>query len=237
MKKIIVVLFSFSMLGNALFAQNADFKNTISLHYGVSLFNLAKGSIEPPDQTPLDSIRYKSGGLSNIPTIGFAWDYGVAKWFSIGIAASYNQAKATVTGLEVRNNQGTFDKLGDISLTIPRTTFATRLLFHYGNKGRIDCYTGFRLGVGLWSPKLNIDVDQATFDRIINELVEQSGVPRDQLPSSIESKLKTRAIGILPQAQFIPFGIRGYVTENIGINGELAIGSPYYLSIGANYRF
>ena len=241
MKKILVVLFTFSLLGNALFAQNADFKHTFSVQYGASVFNLAKGDITgklTPEQT--DSIKFSSAKFSHIPTIGITWDYGVKKWFSIGIAASYNQAKAAVTALEVRNNKGTFDKLGDFSLTVPRTTVATRLLFHYGNKGRIDCYSGFRLGVGIWSVKTSGNITSEQLKRAVDELKKELPTEVvDAIPAfdDIITNIKTKPTFTFPQVQLILFGIRGYVTKNIGISAELAAGSPYAASIGANYRF
>ena len=240
MKKVLSIIFTFSLLGNALFAQNADFKHTFSVQYGASIFNFAKGDITgklTPEQT--DSIKFSSAKFSHIPTIGIAWDYGVKKWFSIGVAASYNQAKAAVTALEVRNNKGTFDKLGDFSLTVPRTTVATRLLFHYGNKGRIDCYSGFRFGVGIWSVKTSQSLDKATLSRAIDGIVNELGdnVAATQGLENISTTLKTKTSFALFQAQLILFGIRGYVTENIGISSELAVGSPYFFSLGANYRF
>lgn len=239
MKKILSIIFTFSLLGNTLFAQNADFKHTISVQYGASIFNFAKGEITgklTPDQK--DSIKFSTAKFTHIPTIGLTWDYGVKKWFSIGLAASYTQAKAAVTNLEVRNNNGTFDKLGDFSITVPRTTLATRLLFHYGNKGRIDCYSGFRFGVGLWSVKTSSNIDRANLSKAIDGLVNEIGTSAsEQGLENISTTLKTKTSFALFQAQLILFGLRGYVTENIGISSELALGSPYYFSLGANYRF
>jgi hypothetical protein len=217
-----------------LFAQNEDFKNTISAHFGVSFFNFIKDDFTSK-QT--DSIKFSSAGLSNVPTLGIAWDYGVAKWFSVGIAGSYNQGKASVKDLEVFSKQtGKFEKIGDFAVTIPRTTLAARFLFHYGNAKRFDCYTGFRVGAGLWSVKIKGDIDEEALSTAIDGINKELGLP-EAIPIDIPNKIKGRASFVLPQVQFIPFGIRGYVTENIGINGELAVGSPYFLSIGANYRF
>jgi hypothetical protein len=241
MKKLLFVIFTLSIFGNVLFAQNADFKNTFSAHYGVSIFNAFKGPLDGTGTPGIaDSVTFSSAGLSNIPTIGIAWDHGVKKWFSIGLAASYNQAKASVKDLEVRNNKGTFDKLGDFSITVPRTTLAARFLFHYGNKKRFDCYTGFRFGVGIWSVKTSANIDKDVLRRAIDGLKDQVGADAvENLPSfdKVEKALKTGGSFVLPQAQLILFGIRGYVTEHIGINGELAVGSPYVFSLGANYRF
>jgi hypothetical protein len=241
MKKLLLVIFTLSIFGNVLFAQNADFKNTFSVHYGASIFSRVKGDITGNGSTAAaDSTKYTSAGFSNIPTIGIAWDHGVRKWFSIGLAASYNQAKASVKDLEVRNNKGTYDKLGDFSITVPRTTLAARFLFHYGNKKRFDCYTGFRFGVGIWSVKTSANIDRDILRRAIDGIKEDlkaEGLEDIPYFNKVDNAIKTGGSFVLPQAQLILFGIRGYVTEHIGINGELAVGSPYVLSLGANYRF
>ena len=41
---------------------------------------------------------------------------------------------------------------------------------------------------------------------------------------------------VRPQVQVIVFGLRSYITERIGLNEELGFGSPYFASIGLNYR-
>lgn len=232
MKKIIVVLFTFSMIGNAVLAQNADFKNNINVHLGGSLFSLFNANLEGLAN---DSIKFTSAGLSNVPTIGFAWDYGVSRRFSIGVAGSYSQAKVSTTDLEVRNkNTGGFDKLGNFAITVPRTTFAARFLLHYGNKGRIDCYSGLRLGVGLWSVKLAADLDPEVLTRVVDGVEGELG---QDLPAFLTDKVKAKVPFVLPQVQLIVFGLRGYVTNNIGLNFELAAGSPYVAALGLNYRF
>jgi hypothetical protein len=238
MKKIIAVLFTFSILGNAVLAQNADFKNNINVHLGASLFSVFNADLGK--QTAVtDSVKFTSAGLSNIPTIGVSWDYGISKSFSIGIAGSYSQAKVTANDLEVFNkNTLKHDKLGNFAITVPRTTFAARFLLHYANKGRIDCYSGLRLGVGLWSVKLAADLDKDVLARVIDGVEDKLNLPADQkLPPFITDKIKAKVPFIAPQVQLIIFGLRGYVTNNIGLNFELAAGSPYVLAVGANYRF
>ncbi len=241
MKKILIVIFTFSLLGNTLFAQNADFKHTLGVQYGASIFNLVKGDLSARlSSTQTDSVKFTSAALSHISTIGLSYDYGVKKWFSIGLAASYNQAKASLTALEIKNNKGVFDKLGDFSLTIPRTTVAARFLFHYGNKGKIDCYSGFRLGVGIWSVKTSGNITSEQLKRAVDELKKELPTEVvDAIPAfdDIITNIKTKPTFTFPQVQLILFGIRGYVTKNIGISAELAAGSPYAASIGANYRF
>ncbi len=234
MKKISLLFFALSIIGSSIFAQNADFKNTVSIQTGASLFNAFKGGVNGINA---DSVRFSKGGFSNVPTIAVAWDYGISKGFSLGISGAYAQAKASVNDLEVANKKGVFEKYGNFAITVPRTTFGVRALFHYGNKGRMDLYSGLRLGVSLWSVKLSGKIDQDVLARAINEIANQTGLPDATLNNGFGNKLKTKASFATGSAQLILFGLRGYVTNNIGINFELAAGAPYAASLGLDYRF
>jgi hypothetical protein len=234
MKKISLVFVVLSLIGSSIFAQNADFRNTISIQTGASVFNIFKGGVSGINA---DSVRFTSGGFSNVPTIAAAWDYGVTKGFSIGLAGSYAQAKVSTTDLEVANKKGVFQKYGNYSIAAARTNLGIRALFHYGNKGRMDLYSGLRLGVGLWSVKLSGQIEKDVLVRAINEVFNQSGVPSAVADGGIGEKLKTKGSFVLFAPQLILFGLRGHVTNNIGINFELATGSPYAASLGLDYRF
>ncbi len=228
MYKYFAIAYLLLVLNQGIVAQNMDFKNTLTLHYGVSVFNAFNGSFSAFSG---DTLQHQGGGFSRVPTLGVAWDAAVAKWFSIGVAASYNNAKLTM-------NQASFlnQPLGDVDIKVSRTTFAARFLLHYANKNRFDCYSGFRLGIGIWKPQVSTEITPIQAESIINAAFEGSGTTvtfGDDLINRIPNKVSF----VAPQMQFILFGIRGFLTENIGVNGELAFGSPYFLSLGANYRF
>jgi hypothetical protein len=72
-------------------------------------------------------------------------------------------------------------------------------------------YSGFRLGAAVYG--LNVETTN----------------------QSIEEDLGTGFT--LPSVQIIPFALRGYITENIGISFETAILGPHALALGLNYRF
>lgn len=101
----------------------------------------------------------------------------------------------------------------DILINIKRSNIALRGLFHYGKLDRIDMYSGIRLGFTFWNS--DIDPDDPTI-----YIIEDS---------------KYSDFTFSPQ--LIAFGIRGYFTDNIGAHIELAIGSPYFLAGGINFRF
>lgn len=209
-------------------AQNLDFKNTITIHNGASFFNLFQGDISP---TQHDTLQFQRGAFSYIPTIGVTWDGAVKQWFSIGLAASYNNAKLSLDSVQYLKNT-----IGNIDIKVVRTTVAARFLIHYGNKNRFDCYSGFRIGAGIWKPVITSNISPKTAESILNTVftLEDKGL---KFGEGILERIPNKITFVTPQFQFIAFGLRGFLTENIGINGELCLGSPYFACIGLNYRF
>ncbi len=98
--------------------------------------------------------------------------------------------------------------------TITRTNFAVRGLFHYGNSDVLDMYSGVRFGMTHWGASTEYDGEDYDVE---------------------EDATFTKGFGAAPQ--LVLFGIRGYFTDNFGVNMEFAVGSPHYLSLGLNYRF
>lgn len=212
-------------------AQNADFRNSVGLMIGANTFgvlNDIKGTTSPTAK-----LKYDGAAYSHSPTYQISWDYALAKWFSAGITGSYNNAIYNFENITYKNQN-----LGEVKLKAGRTTFGVRALFHYGNNDRWDFYSGFRLGVGLWSGRLSIDANDELADDLINSINENlSGYIPGFVKKRLENNLGARAGFFAPQGQFIPIGARYYFGRKIGANIELAVGSPYYLSGGLNYRF
>jgi hypothetical protein len=207
------------------FAQNGDYKHVISVQSGASLFSPFRGSVTSSQEISDTTVSFSSGKMRNFPQLNVAYDYGVNQWFSIGGAVSYN--KVSLDLKDVKYNKT--ENLGDVNLNVSRVTFGARALFHYGNANRMDMYSGVRLGVGIWTAR----VSSNSLDNKLDEVLKEAG------GSGIwRSLLGNRIKGSFPmfQAQVILFGLRGYITENIGVNGELSVGSPYFASIGINYR-
>lgn len=218
--------FIFLLSTLTLLAQNEDYQHVVSFQSGASLFSSFRGTIEGSTNTSDTTVSFSSGRAQNFPQLNLAYDYGVVKWFSIGGALSYNKVGLDLKDVTYNKTQD----IGDVSLDVSRITIGGRALFHYGNDNRIDMYSGVRLGVGIWTAKVSSSTLDDRLDEVINE-VGGSGIWR--------TLIGNRVRGSFPmfQAQVVLFGLRGYVTENIGINGELSVGSPYFASIGVNYRF
>ncbi len=190
------------------FAQNADYRSTISATAGANYFQI----FALFDNAFSDSL----GGevkLKATASYGLTYDYGVNKWFSIGLASSYNKMSLISPNINITKDDGS-KYAGPIDFKASRTTISLRPLFHYGNKGRIDMYSGLRLGVSIW----NID------------LIADEGLVSGDLPNALS---KT---GATANVQIIPFGLRGYITPNIGLGFEIGFGGPHYAALQLNYR-
>ncbi|MEM0993834.1 MAG: hypothetical protein AAF847_06065 [Bacteroidota bacterium] len=204
-----------------LFAQNDTYKHTFHFGAGLTgvglLINLADGAdlSEASFDLESDDIQDASGmfmGNAN-PAIQFAYDYGLVKWFSLGASVSYQRLGVDFTDFSYIDGSGQFVDVGDLSVAANRLNLTLRTLFHYGNSDKIDMYSGFRLGVTNWG--LGIETNN----------------------SSIEEDLETSSFaGIAPTGQLIPFALRAYFNENLGISFELGIGAPHAIALGVNYR-
>ena len=218
-------LFLLSLSSLLTFAQNEDYKHVVSLQSGVSLFSPFRGTVKGSQELPDTTVAFSSGKAANFPQLNFAYDYGVNQWFSIGGAVSYNKASLDLKDVVYNKTE----KLGDIKLGVSRVTIGARALFHYGNANRMDMYSGVRLGVGIWAVNANSSALDDNIDKVFKE-AGGGGIWRNILGNKLGGGFA------MPQVQVILFGLRGYITENLGINGELAVGSPYFASIGLNYR-
>ena len=207
------------------FSQNEDYKHVISVQSGASLFSPFRGTVTSSQESSDTTVSFSSGKMRNFPQLNIAYDYGVNQWFSIGGAVSYN--KVLLDLKDVKYNKT--ENLGDVNLNVSRVTVGARALFHYGNANRIDMYSGVRLGVGIWTVKVSSNSLDNKLDEVLKE-AGGNGIWRSLLGNRIKGSFP------MIQAQVILFGLRGYLTENLGLNGELSVGSPYFASIGLNYR-
>lgn len=186
MRKLLLAAFLMLGLSGIINAQNETFKNTICVNGGFSLV----GSI----------ISAANGQTSSVPAIQFTYDRGLSSFFSLGAAASYQ-------GMKIDYSDITY---GDYKTTISRLNVACRALFHYANSGKLDMYSGLRLGYTNWG----VSTTSKDPDYVADDVVKGGGFA----------------------PQVILFGIRGYFTDHIGLNFEVGVGAPHYTSIGLAYR-
>ncbi len=191
------------------FAQNEDYRSTASLNVGTNAFNLFKGLIV--------AVNEELGGKTTMtatPSFALGYDYAVKPWLSIGGQAAFNSFVINTDRIEDSAGK---TQIGDLKVAASRIPIQARLLFHYGNSGKLDMYSGFSAGVSIWNAKATGSL-VTTYDGL-----------EDNPFRGVKG-------GVNGTGQLILFGIRGYVTDNIGIGFESALGAPYFASLQLNYR-
>lgn len=218
--RIFFILFGCSFFSLATFAQNETYRHTFTGNLG---FSTVGTFIDVFDNNNLNDFELEiedygefSGFFTgrSLPAFQVNYDYGIKNWLSVGGGVSYQNLNFNIANLSYNDDNGNRENVSELSVTTNRINISGRVLFHYGNKGKLDLYSGIRLGVTNWLTNLS-----AT-----NQTVE------DDLEANIPY------FGILPAAQIIPFGLRAYFGENWGANFETGLGSPHFLALGVNYR-
>lgn len=140
------------------------------------------------------------------PCFAITADCGLAKWFSAGVAMSYQNET-------VDNN--VFSTNDDIT----RLNFSGRLLFHL-NPGNLnwDLYMGIRAGFSDY-------IDSPTTYGSAAYSPTYGPIYFIEKPDQVVSSL-----------QAILFAFRGYFNDFLGIHGELAFGAPYLAEAGLTFR-
>lgn len=188
-------------------AQNADYKHVISGTAGLNLFQIV-ALIDNFDETSAENLKIKGTA-----SYGLSYDYGINKWFSLGGATAFNKFSFYADVIDIDLEDGTTYS-GLVDLKLSRTNIAIRPLFHYLNEGKVDFYSGFRVGLNVWSVDFKAD----------------SGL----LPEDINGQLRDSGVGLA--FQVIPLGMRGYITPNLALGFETGLGAPHYLSAQLSYR-
>lgn len=143
------------------------------------------------------------------PGISTSVDVGLAPRFSIGGAYFIQSAHAEWS--QYTDTAGIVHT-GEYEMRLTRHNIGIRALFHFGDNDDFDPYFGVRIGMARWTYSTNVD-------------------GADDLGLFDETVFRNR---VLPQALF---GVRYFFLPFLGVNAEIAIGFPYYLSTGINFRF
>lgn len=153
------------------------------------------------------------GGSDNtsLPAIQLNYDYALTPKVSAGIAFSYQGFGFDVSDYLFVDADGNLIT-ESFSADLARTNIAARVLFHYGKNEKLDMYSGVRVGMTNW----NLSTEST------------SGAASDFFGDTFN--------GWSFAPQLVAFGLRYYVTDNIGLSFESTVGAPHFLSVGANYR-
>ena len=146
---------------------------------------------------------------SNNPVFQVTYDYGLADKFSIGAAFAIQRFKLDYSDYSFTDLDGMMQTV-NFDAASSRTSFAVRPLFHYGNGDKLDMYSGLRVQYVLWSGS------------------NDSPDPNFEVDTFSGGRF---GVGL------VLFGFRYYVTDMIGLSGEIQIGAPYVSAFGVSARF
>lgn len=146
------------------------------------------------------------------PVILGGVDYGLSDRFSLGLLYTYQGVTMKYDSYDMTDANGNIITVtGDFKDRLTRQSIGLRPLFHFGDNDDLDLYAGARFSYVFWNYNSNSrnDVD-------VQQLFDLFGSP------------------IKPQALF---GMRYFVTDNIGLGTEFALGATYFMSFGIHARF
>lgn len=195
-------------------AQETAGESVFTLHAGLSstggVFKLANSAAWKATDT-IDGGRrggITSADISGGPAIVVGYDFGLSRRWSIGVIATTQSWKGQFDYAYFNANETLIEETVDVKLRRNNISLTPRI--HYGNGGKIDLYSGLRLGAMFWQG--SIDVSDPNFN---------------ELPIPFFFR---------PNLSLIPFGGRFYINDNIAISFELGMGAPYVFGIGGNYK-
>lgn len=158
----------------------------------------------------LDNATGSSSNTS-LPAIQLTYDYALTPKVSAGLGFSYQGFGFDVTDFTFFDDNG-MAVTESFSADLRRTNVAARVLFHYGKNEKLDMYSGVRVGMTNW------------------------GISTDDSSDAVDEFFDGGFNGWSFAPQLVAFGLRYYVTDNIGLSFESTVGAPHFLSVGANYR-
>ena len=160
---------------------------------------------------PLVKASITSGNVtSNAPPVfNGTVDYAFNSWFSLGIGIGYQSITVNINNFTDSNNTPYLYNQ-NASASVSRLNIGLRPCFHLGKNPNVDPYFGLKVGVSIWSFALT------------------STDPNYNLPLPYS--------GTVPAFQAF-FGLKGYFLPFMGAHFEIAVGSPYFIEAGLNFRF
>jgi len=184
-----------------------DYKHKISANVGTSLWGTTTNL--------LNSINLEFINKSYAsPVFQLGYSAKLSPIFSLGVAVSHQKFNFNITFAD--------KNITNADILIKRSNVGIRGLFHYLDNNVIDLYSGGRVGLTVW--KINANAE--ALDNFLNSY-------DFNLPFNTDYSMLGTALSF----QLVLFGADFYITKNIGINTEINLGTPYYSTVGLNYKF
>lgn len=155
----------------------------------------------------VDDIRFSSSPALHLEYNHFFYDR-----VSLGVGLAYQQISAYYDGYEYEEGGETITE--NVSAELTRLNFSARALFWYNPNSTFRLYSGLRLGISNWQADTHTGDANFDIDQYINI-----------------------ALGAAFAPQIILLGGEIPINNFLRIGGELAVGSPYFISAGVSYAW
>lgn len=216
MKKIFTTISILALLLNSLSAQHSDF-------YKYKLeFGLGGSSI--------GMISRKAFKAANIyknvtPALRAGFFVNMNKSMALGISLTNQSFHAA----------GRFDTLANATVDINKLNFSINGRYYYINHQSTQLYSNLDFGVSLWTVKTAVSTD--VLEKLVNQYVS-IGFIANAINKTLDkyNSISGKFDFTLENVQLTILGISKNM-GHFGLYGELAIGSPYFILMGLNYKF
>lgn len=206
LKLLMLTVFSVGLSGISK-AQVSEGSIIIDPYYGFPNFGKAIAQeLIDASGEDLEEVR-----ISGIGPMGLRAEYMLADQIGLGFDIIYNSWGATFD-IDSTGSDGV-TRPYETKLTMSRIRVQARINYHFVTSDQLDAYVGFGAGYN---------------NRVYSLKTELEGYDDSNLLGSEPSSL--------PASARVALGMRYYLTENIGLNGELGLGGPL-LSAGVSIKF
>lgn len=155
-----------------------------------------------------DSVKYS---FTSAPALQLNYDRHFNKWFSAGLGFSIQNYTLNFDEFVDDNN---ILQTGDFKADLSRRHVHAKLLANKRPSENFEFYGGLRIGYLWYSSDISVE---------------------KRALKTFENFDKLLSIG---RPTFgIPLGMRYYFVKNVGLNAELNLGAPHFLSAGLSCRF
>ena len=216
MKKLILSLSIFVLLLNYVSAQYSDFyKYNLELGLGGSGIGMVSRKV------------FKAANIYK----------SVSPALKAGFFVNMN--KSTALGISLTNQSfhaaGNFDTLANATLDINKLNFSINGRYYYINRSSVGLYSNLAFGISLWTVKTAVSTD--VLEKLVNQYVS-IGLVAEFINKTLDkyNSVSGKFNFTLENVQLTILGISKNM-GNFGLYGELAIGSPYFILMGLNYKF
>src|SRR5690606_29335099 len=159
-----------------------------------------------------DQSEFKEVNVSSLGPLGGKVEYLFSK--RIGLGVHINYASTGLSG-RVQSDNG---NIYSYSASVTRFRILPTFSVHMGNSDRVDPYFSFSLGY------FNLKFKDESNDPTYEGIAEYADVVGNYLLNPI------------PVAGRVEFGLRYFITDLIGINGQIGIGGGAPLALGMSLK-